>query len=107
VNAAEARAYMDRWKLVAEREREELARSQREVAMSAFVVGVPVPEGLDARVYRVRVVVDRVDGAALSSEDLARIEAVYPSKPARPRATAAETPSARKAKTARKPRRAA
>jgi hypothetical protein len=53
--------------------------------MSAFVVGVPVPEGLDPRVYRVRVVVDRIDGAALTGEDLGRIEAVYPSKPARPR----------------------
>jgi hypothetical protein len=51
--------------------------------MSAFVIGVPVPEGLDPQVYRVRVVVDRVDGAALTGEDLARIEAVYPSKPAK------------------------
>jgi hypothetical protein len=45
--------------------------------MSAFVIGVPAPEGLDPRIYRVRVVVDRVDGAALTAADLERIRAVY------------------------------
>jgi hypothetical protein len=67
--------------------------------MSAFVIGVPVPEGLDSKVYRVRVVVDRVDGAALTGEDLARIEAVYPSKPSkapRARAKAAKTSKTRR-----------
>jgi hypothetical protein len=75
--------------------------------MSAFVIGIPVPEGLDARIYRVRVVVDRVDGAALTREDLAQIEAAYPSKPAKQRAKRASAPPARKAKPARKSTRAA
>ncbi len=71
--------------------------------MSAFVIGIPVPEGLDSKTYRVRVVVDRIDGAALTREDLAQIDAVYPSKPAKHGAV----PAPRKAKTRRKPTRAA
>ena len=75
--------------------------------MSAFVIGVPVPEGLDAKIYRVRVVVDRVDGAALTREDLAQIEAVYPSKPAKrqERATAPAAPKATPARRSSKTRR--
>ena len=79
--------------------------------MSAFVIGIPVPEGLDSKIYRVRVVVDRVDGGELTSEDLKRIEAVYPSKPAKPtakqRARPGTPPAVRKAKTARKSNQAA
>jgi hypothetical protein len=78
--------------------------------MSAFVIGIPVPEGLDSKTYRVRVVVDRIDGGELTSGDLEKIEAVYPSKPAKtakPRAKAPLQPAARKAKTARKSGRAA
>jgi hypothetical protein len=75
--------------------------------MSAFVIGIPVPEGLDSKTYRVRVVVDRVDGADLTPEDLARIEAVYPSKPARRRTGTTRAPAAREAKTARRASRAA
>jgi hypothetical protein len=79
----------------------------KEVRMSAFVIGIPAPQGLDSNVYRVRVVVDRVDGAALTEEDLARIDAVYPSKPARRRTRPAGSPSAAKARSARKSSRAA
>lgn len=78
--------------------------------MSAFVIGTPAPEGLDSKVYRVRIIVDRVDGGELTPEDLERIEAVYPSKPARaakPRAKTAMPPTARKVKAARKSGRAA
>lgn len=70
--------------------------------MSAFVVGVPVPEGLDPKVYRVRVVVDRIDGADLTTDDLARIEAVYPSKPAKRRAKPTSAAAPHKAKAAPK-----
>ncbi len=65
--------------------------------MSAFVIGVPVPEGLDAKIYRVRVVVDRIDGAALTREDLAQIEAAYSSKPAKQHLVRATPPTAREA----------
>jgi hypothetical protein len=75
--------------------------------MSGFVVGIPVPEGLDAKTYRVRVIVDRIDGGELTPEDLARIEAAYPSKPMKRRAKAPGSQGARKAKTARKSSRAA
>lgn len=75
--------------------------------MSAFVVGIDAPEGLDPKIYRVRVVVDRVDGAELTPEDLARIEAAYPSKLAKQRPKRASAPAARKAKTTRKSSRAA
>ncbi len=78
--------------------------------MSAFVIGAPIPEGLDSKIYRVRIIVDRVDGTELTPEDLERIEAVYPSKPARaakPRAKTPMPPAAGKAKTARKAGRAA
>ncbi|MEP7121653.1 MAG: hypothetical protein ABJE95_12110 [Byssovorax sp.] len=57
-----------------------------------------------------RVIVDRIDGGELSSEDLARIEAVYPSKSAaatKPRAKTSTRPAARKTKTTRKAGRAA
>jgi hypothetical protein len=78
--------------------------------MSAFVIGTPAPEGLDSKIYRVRIVVDRIDGGELTAEDLERIEAVYPSKPSKaskPRAKA-PTPSApRKGKTTRRSGRAA
>jgi hypothetical protein len=76
---------------------------------SAFVIGTPAPEGLDSKIYRVRVVVDRIDGGELTAEDLEQIEAVYPSKPSKalkPRAKAA-APSARKGKTTRRSGRAA
>jgi hypothetical protein len=78
--------------------------------MSAFVIGTPAPEGLDSKIYRVRVVVDRIDGAELTPEDLGRIEAVYPSKPAKtakPRAKAPMPPATRKGKAPRKSGRAA
>lgn len=70
--------------------------------MSAFVIGVPVPEGLDSRIYRVRVVVDRIDGAALTGADLAQIEAVYPSKPAKPLRARAKAPAGGGTKPERK-----
>lgn len=76
--------------------------------MSAFVIGVPVPEGLDAKVYRVRVVVDRIDGAALTREDLAQIEAAYPSKQAKRQTAApvaARTTRARKSSKTKRVRR--
>jgi hypothetical protein len=75
--------------------------------MSAFVIGIPVPDGLDAKVYRVRVVVDRIDGAALTPEDLAKIDTIYPSKPAKRRTKPASTAPAPKAKATKKPGRAA
>jgi hypothetical protein len=78
--------------------------------MSAFVIGIPVPEGLDSKTYRVRIVVDRIDGGELTSGDLEKIEAVYPSKPTKTAKTRTKTPlapAARKAKTARKSGRAA
>lgn len=78
--------------------------------MSAFVIGIPVPEGLDPKVYRVRVIVDRADGSELTPEELERIEAIYSSKPgktAKQRAKAARPPAARKAKAPRKSGRAA
>lgn len=78
--------------------------------MSAFVIGIPVPEGLDSKIYRVRIIVDRIDGGELTSGDLEKIEAVYPSKPtkaAKPRAKTPMPPAARKPKTARKSGRAA
>jgi len=50
----------------------------------------------------VRVVVDRIDGAALTRDDLAQIEAAYPSKPARKPPARANAPAARKATPARK-----
>jgi hypothetical protein len=78
--------------------------------MSAFVIGTPAPEGLDSKIYRVRIIVDRVDGGELTAADLERIEAVYPSKPAttaKPRTKAPARPPARKAKTTRKSGRAA
>ena len=70
--------------------------------MSTFVIGIPVPEPLDSKIYRVRVVVDRIDGADLTPEDLERIEAVYPSKPAKRRPTPPNAPPTRPAKTTRK-----
>ncbi len=78
-----------------------------EVRMSAFVIGIPAPQGLDSKVYRVRVVVDRRDGTPLTEEDLARIEAVYPSKLGGRRTRPAETTAATKAKPPRKSSRAA
>jgi len=75
--------------------------------MSAFVIGIPVPEGLDAKVYRVRVVVDRIDGAALTPEDLAQIDKVYPSKTAKRRFFSMDTATTEKAKATKKPGRAA
>lgn len=75
--------------------------------MSSFVIGIPVPKDLDAKVYRVRVVVDRIDGAALTPEDLAQIDKVYPSKTAKRRAKLASTAPAPKAKTTKKAGRAA
>lgn len=75
--------------------------------MSTFVIGIPVPEGLDPKTYRVRVVVDRIDGGELTPEDLGRIEAVYPSKPARRRGGTASAPATREAKGTRKSGRAA
>lgn len=78
--------------------------------MSAFVIGTPAPKGLDSKVYRVRIIVDRIDGGELTSEDLERIEAIYPSTPttaAKPRAKAGTLPAARKTKSTRKAGRAA
>jgi len=78
--------------------------------MSAFVIGIPVPEGLDSKIYRVRVIVDRIDGGELTAEDLERIDTVYPSKSAKTakrRAKVAMPPAARKAKAPRKSGRAA
>lgn len=75
--------------------------------MSAFVIGIPAPEGLDSKTYRVRVVVDRVDGGELTAEDLERIEAVYPSKSAKRRAGAAGASPVRGPRAARKSSRAA
>jgi hypothetical protein len=87
-----------------------MAARRKEARMSAFVIGIPVPEGLDSKTYRVRVVVDRIDGIELTPEDLQRIEAVYPSKPAKPtakRRAKTATPAARKARTTRKSNQAA
>jgi hypothetical protein len=75
--------------------------------MSSFIIGIQAPQGLDSKVYRVRVVVDRRDGTALTEEDLARIEAVYPSKPAKRRPRPASTPPAPKARSPWKASRAA
>ncbi len=75
--------------------------------MSTFVIGIPVPEPLDSKTYRVRVVVDRIDGADLTPEDLERIEAVYPSKPAKRRPAPPSAPPTPPAKTTRKSTKAA
>ena len=75
--------------------------------MSSFVIGIQAPQGLDSKVYRVRVVVDRLDGSALTEEDLARIEAVYPSKGDKRRPRPASAAPAPKAKSPRKPSKAA
>ncbi len=78
--------------------------------MSAFVIGTPAPEGIDSKIYRVRIVVDRVDGAELTPEDLERIEGAYPSRPgkaAKPRFKAPMPSATRKRKATRKPGRAA
>jgi hypothetical protein len=55
----------------------------------------------------VRVVVDRLDGSALTEEELARIEAVYPSKGDKRRSRPASAAPAPKAKSPRKPSKAA
>lgn len=78
--------------------------------MSAFVVGTSAPEGLDSKVYRVRIIVDRVDGGELTSEDVARIEAAYAGEPVaagKSRAKTPTRPAARKSKATRKAGRAA
>jgi hypothetical protein len=71
--------------------------------MSAFVIGIPAPEGLDPKAFRVRVVVDRLDGADLTADDLKKIKAVYANtKSATKRRTKSTKPAAaREARAAR------
>lgn len=76
-----------------------------------FLARTEAPEGIDTERFRVRLLVDRKDGSALSTEDIAALEAVFPeTKPQREQGGGSGVPAkatARSKKPTARPKRKA
>ena len=73
-----------------------------------FLARTEAPEGIDTERFRVRLLVDRKDGSALSTEDIAALETVFPHTiPEASRAKVPAKPARSKKPTARPKRKAA